>query len=228
MLTGRVLGPGRWRVGAAVAGAAVAAVALTACGGGGRAATSSAPIAATVPPAVRAQERALHDQVTASLHHESDARYGGLPGYLPKSKLRTDRTVIARSGHPALAIEGDAVRIVLPHGRTLATVVGPAVPDKDQGSFHNTVAVSFDATFADVHGTVPLAASAFTITDELGAVHRPRITVLGGGPRPQHARRGRPVTLVFHVTLPIGNGRVRYRPAGRHAVASWDFDSETD
>lgn len=75
---------------------------------------------------------------------------------------------------------------------------------------------------------VPIAASMFTITDELGTVHHPKITVLRGGRVPARAPAGTPITLVMRATLPIGNGRVIYRPAGPHAVASWDFDSETD
>ena len=43
-------------------------------------------------------------------------------------------------------------------------------------------------------------------------------------------RRAAParLTLVLRTTLPIGNGRVNYRPAGHNALASWDFDNETD
>ncbi len=213
--------------------AVLAGGALAACGSGSsstatRAKTATTPLGATVPAAARAQQAALHRQVTAALHTHSDARYGGLPSYLPKPKIPTQRVVTARLAHPKLAIEGDTVEIVLPHACARATIVGPYVPDKDQGTFQNTANVSFDATFASVRGTVPLAASMFTISDELGAVHHPKITVRHGGRLPVRLPRGKPITLVLRTTLPIGNGRVRYRPAGRHAVASWDFDSETD
>jgi len=49
-----------------------------------------------------------------------------------------------------------------------------------------------------------------------------------GGRPPAIAPRGRPITIRLRTTLPIGDGRVQYRPVGRHAVASWDFDNETD
>ena len=138
-------------------------------------------------------------------HTHSDARYGGLPSYLPKPKIPTQRVVTARLAHPKLAIEGDTVEIVLPHARARATIVGPYVPDKDQGTFQNTANVSFDATFASVRGTVPLAASMFTISDELGAVHHPKITVRHGGRLPVRLPRGKPITLVLRTTLPFGN-----------------------
>ncbi len=228
VVAGRAFALGRPRIAVAVA-AATAATGLLACGGSTTSGTkTSAPIDVTAPASVRAQQQALHKQVIASLHHTSDAAYGEIPSYLPKTKVPTGRVVTATPEHPALAIEGVGVAVRLPHGRTDATIVGPDVPEKDQGTFQNTAKVSFDATFADTYGTVLLAASMFTITDELGTIHHPNVTVMHGGQLPTTLPHGRSITLLLRTTLPIGNGRVKYRPAGRHAVVSWDFDSETD
>jgi hypothetical protein len=208
---------------------AASLAAITACGGSSshRLGTPEA-IEVTAPASVRAAQQALHAQVTRALRHHSNGRYGQIPRYLPRSNQPVQRIVVATPGHPVLAIEGDTVSVEIAHGRAQATIVGPDIPDRDQGSFHDTARVTFDATFAHVYGTIPLAASRFTITDELGGVHRPRLTMLGGGRVPSAARPGQPITLVLRTTLPIGNGRVNYRPAGHNALASWDFDNETD
>jgi hypothetical protein len=223
-----VTGNGWARVASALTVAASMA-GMSACGDSApHRATASTGIEVTAPPNIRAEQQALHAQVTRSLRHHSNGRYGQIPRYLPKSKQPVQRIVVAKPGHPVLAIEGDTVSVQSARGRALVTIVGPDVPDKDQGSFHDTAPVAFDVTFAHVHGTIPLAASRFTITDELGAIHRPRVTMKGGGRVPFAAPPGPPITLVLRTTLPIGNGRVNYRPAGDHALASWDFDNETD
>lgn len=178
---------------------------------------------------LRAQEQTIHEQVTASLHQtNATQRYGGIPGFIPKSTLPVNRIVTATVAHPALAIQGDGVRLDSAQGTTIATAVGPEVPDRYQGSFHNSAPVSFDLSFAKVHGTIPIAPSMFVITDELGTILHPRLSVAGGGPVPADVPAGRPFTLVLKTKLPIGTGNVEYAPTGGHWLAEWNFDVETD
>ncbi len=110
----------------------------------------------------------------------------------------------------------------------LATAVGPNVPDRIQGSSALHTPASFDVTFASVHGSIPIEAGAFTVTDEQGELHHPSLTVLDGGALPAVVPAGRPFTLVLSTTLPIGSGTLRYTPVGPHYLAAWDFDVETD
>lgn len=202
----------------------------TSTAGSVRPAASATAAPAPVSPALRKQEEAIHAQVIASLHNLKDkhVRYGTPPANLPKAKIPVDRVVTATLSHPALAIQGDTVRLVLGTGSALATGVGPDVPYRIQGTSALHTPATFDVTFAGVNGRVPLSASLFTITDEQGEVHHPRISVLGGGRLPAFVPTGRAFNLVLNSYLPQGNGQLRYSPGGGRWVVAWDFDVETD
>ena len=77
-------------------------------------------------------------------------------------------------------------------------------------------------------GTLPLSPAAFTIRDELGQLHHPRVTAQDGRPVPAHATPGKPVTLTIKTVLPTGNGQLQWAPQGGRPVVSWDFDVEID
>jgi len=154
--------------------------------------------------------------------------YGSLPSWLPKASVPVDRVVTASSAHPSLAIEGDTVRADLAHGTSLVTAVGPAVPEEGVFPVPATTPCTFTVTFARSGGWVPLSAAAFTITDEQGRLHHPRVTLQGGAPLPARAAPGRLVTLTVSDVLPTGNGALRWAPAAGRALVSWDFSVEID
>jgi hypothetical protein len=154
--------------------------------------------------------------------------YGQLPGWLPKAKVPVGRVLQASSGHPRLAIQGDSVSVRLSHGRVLATTVGPEVPEDGQFPVPQTSPCTFTVTFTAAGGAVPLDARAFTILDELGHVHHPRVTTAHGGIPPARVRPGQTVTLKVSDVLPTGGGRLRWAPGGSRPIASWDFDVEID
>lgn len=156
------------------------------------------------------------------------ARYGGLPGWLPRPALPVGRIVQASPARPWLAVEGDTVRVVLSRGQALATAVGPAVPEEGQFPVPATSPCTFTVTLAGVSGTIPLSPAAFTIRDELGQLHHPRVTAQDGGPAPARATPGKAVTLTIKAVLPTGNGQLRWAPQGGSPVVSWDFDVEID
>jgi hypothetical protein len=156
------------------------------------------------------------------------ARYGGLPSWLPTPALPVGRVATASPAHPWLAVEGDKVDVVLPHGQALATAVGPAVPEEGQFPVPATTPCTFTVTFAGASGTIPLSAAAFTIRDELGQLHHPKVTAQDGGPPSASAAPGKPVTLTITAVLPTGNGQLRWAPLGGSPVVSWDFDVEID
>ncbi len=158
----------------------------------------------------------------------SSARYGGLPGWLPKSTVPVGRVARASAAHPWLAVEGDMVSVRLAHGQVLATAVGPAVPEEGQFPVPATSQCTFTVTFARASGLAPLSPAAFTILDELGHLHHPHVTVRGGGPPPADVAPGRTVTLTVKDVLPTGNGQLRWAPGAARPIVSWDFDVEID
>jgi hypothetical protein len=164
----------------------------------------------------------------ASPAARSTAKYGQIPAWLPKAAVPVGRTVEASAAHPWLAIEGDTVSVHLAHGRVMATTVGPAVPQEGAFPVPATTRCAFTVTLTAASGAVPVSPRAFTILDELGYLHRPRVTAAGGGSPPARVARGRTVTLTVTAVLPTGNGRLRWAPAGATPIVSWDFDVEID
>jgi hypothetical protein len=156
------------------------------------------------------------------------ARYGQIPSWLPKPTVAVGRTVRANAAHPWLAVEGDTVVVDLAAGQTRATAVGPSVARSGQYPVPASTACSFTVTFTGASGSVPLRAAAFTIVDELGHVHRPRVHAAGGGRPPALVRPGQAVTLTLSDVLPTGSGQLRWTPAGQTAIVAWDFDVEVD
>ncbi len=156
------------------------------------------------------------------------ASYGGIPTWLPTPKLGVGRVVAASAGHPWLAIEGDTVLVHLARGQVLATAVGPAVPSEGQFPLPRTSRCTFTVTLTRAAGVVPLRANAFSIVDELGHLHHPRVTTQGGGPLPATITPGQTVIVTVRDRLPTGNGQLRWAPGTLRPIVSWDFDVEID
>ena len=136
--------------------------------------------------------------------------------------------VAASAEHPWLAIEGDTVLVHLARGQVLATAVGPAVPSEGQFPLPRTTRCTFTVTLTRAAGVVPLRASAFSIVDELGRLHHPRVTTQGGGPLPATITPGQTVIVTVRDRLPTGNGQLRWAPGTVKPIVSWDFDVEID
>ncbi len=158
----------------------------------------------------------------------SPARYGDLPSWLPKSTVPVGRVVQASAAHPWLAAEGDMVSVHLAGGQVLATAVGPVVPEEGQFPVPPTSQCTFTITFTRASGRVPVSPAAFTILDELGHLHHPRVAAQDGGLPPAEVAPGRTVTLTVKDVLPTGNGQLRWAPQGAKPIVSWDFDVEID
>ena len=156
------------------------------------------------------------------------SRYGGVPSWLPTPKVSVGRVATASPARPWLAVEGDSVRVVLPHGQALATAVGPAVPEEGQFPVPATTPCTFTVTLASVSGSIPLRPAAFTILDEQGQLHYPKVTAQDGRPPAASAAPGTSVTLTISAVLPTGNGQLQWAPQGGRPVVSWDFDVEID
>jgi hypothetical protein len=162
--------------------------------------------------------------------------YGGLPAWLPKAKVPVDRTVQASAEHPQLAVvEGDSVSVHLPHGRVVATAVGPAVPagaaqeaQADSSADADVTTCTFTVTFNAASGRVPINPAAFTIIDERGQVSHLGVSAAGGGSLPVVVAHGRTVTLTMRSMLAEGEYILRWAPAGKRVLVGWEFNVELD
>jgi hypothetical protein len=158
----------------------------------------------------------------------SAAKYGGLPAWLPKSKVAVGRVLHASRAHPALSIQGEAVYVDLGRARVLATAAGPSVPEEGQTPVPETSPCTFTVTFAHASRAIPIRAAAFTFVDELGHVRHPRVTAIGGGAPLRELAAGQTVSLTVSDVLPTGDGALTWAPGGGRPIASWDFDVEID
>jgi hypothetical protein len=223
----RALGPGFHRVialalaGVAVAvGVSVGALPIESTGSPPNSAPSKAPTSSS--------SHAKASPPRSSSANASSVKYGQIPSWLPKPKVRVGRTAVATAARPWLAIEGDTVSVRLAHGRVLATAVGPAVPEEGRFPVPATTRCTFTIIFTAAYGAVPLSAKGLTITDEYGHLHHPRVTATGGGAPPPRVAAGRTVSLTVNDVLPTGNGRLRWAPQQATPIVSWDFDVEID
>jgi hypothetical protein len=199
--------------------------------------TSAYPRPPKISAKLHAEELAIHRQVLASLHAPAPktVRPGHIPSYIPRSTLKIGRIVTATPQHPQLAIQGNSLRVKLPHASVVATVTGPYIPIKYSGTNDPIVPGSFMLTFSDARGRIPLDASDFHITNALGTSLFPTIDVQGGGEIPTTIPTGRKLTLIFHdAKMPIGQGYFEYNPLGilvakgQRPMANWDLDIESD
>lgn len=152
--------------------------------------------------------------------------YRALPTFLPTPSEPVDRVVTASIGHPQLAVQGVGVEVDLPTGRVLATVTGPKVPPFVAPP-PPSVTATFTITLTVSEGTMPVAPSAFTITDQNGRTFRPSL-VLGAAAPPATAGPGRAVTFALNAVMPTGEGRIYWSPLGGTPVVGWDFIVEND
>jgi hypothetical protein len=137
-----------------------------------------------------------------------------------------DRVVTASVGSPQLAVQGIGVEVVLPSGRTLATVTGPQLPPFVAPP-PPAVTATFTITLAGVSGSVPVRLTDFTITDQLGRTFVPTL-VAGLAPPPALAPTGAGLTFRVNAVMPPGEGRLYWAPVGTRPIVSWDFVVEND
>ncbi|MGO9322877.1 MAG: hypothetical protein ACLQBY_19030 [Solirubrobacteraceae bacterium] len=156
------------------------------------------------------------------------AKYGGLPSWLPKATVPVGRIVRASPAHSVLGIEGDTVAVTLSSGDVYATAVGPSVPESGKFPVPHTSPCTFVVTFSKSSGAIPISPADFTITDELGRVHHPKVTALHGGAPLSQTTPGKTVSLSVYAVLPTGSGSLSWAPEGPRPIVSWDFDVEID
>jgi hypothetical protein len=155
-------------------------------------------------------------------------KYGGIPSWLPKSTTTAHPILTASATHSVLAVQGDTVAVAVPGGRVLATAVGPTVPHAGRVPIPATSSCTFTLRLTAGSGVMRLSATAFTLVDEFGHVHHPRVTARGGGPLPRQLLAGRTISLTMRAVLPTGNGSLEWATNGRRPIVAWDFNVEVD
>ncbi len=155
-------------------------------------------------------------------------KYGGLPSWLPKSTFNPNEVLQASLRKPVLAIQGNTVSVNLAGGHVLAKLVGPMVPEDGKFPVPPTSPATFVLTLSHASGVVPISAGAFALVDERGTVRHPTITAVGGGPLLTRIPPDSTLSLRLHDVIPTGDGGLLWKPEGRHAIVSWDFNVEID
>jgi hypothetical protein len=164
----------------------------------------------------------------SSGHSSQAGRYGGLPGFLPRTTLRTDATVASDAARPAVTSQGDAVRATLPDGRSvLVTVSGPETPGEGLPFQAAADTATWTVTMSKANGPVPVAVSAFSAIDSLGTVYRPQL--VPGQPRPPRViRAGQHLRFELRAVMRVGEGDMRWAPMDNDLLGTWDFVVEND
>lgn len=120
-------------------------------------------------------------------------------------------------------------------GGTDVTATGPEVPNwvadaVQTGKWPDGKPVpgSFIVTLADVRGTVPLAAGAFSILTDAGQIVHPKVAVKGGGQLPATLHAGQHINLEVSGGVTEGSGSIRWAPLGRRVLVGWIYQLELD
>ena len=173
-----------------------------------------------------------------SRYPAQDLTYGSLPKWLPKTKAASAAPMleVASAAKPILGEEqGYTVRAQLPTGSADVTAVGPIVPtyvtnyaQSDLWPSSKLVPSTFYVTFADVTGSIPIAARAFDVLTDGGQVEVATVTVHGGGKVPAVVRAGQTVTLNVTTKTQEGQGAVRWAPEGPKILVGWIYQLELD
>lgn len=166
-------------------------------------------------------------------------RYGPLPSWLPKSAAteHAPKMEVATPAKPILSEEqGYTVHAELPTGSADVTGNGPLFPNyvtkyaqDGQWPSGKYVPSTFYVTFADVKGSIPIAAKDFDVLNGNG--HRSlakSVTVKGGGKLPSAIQKGRTVTLVVKANALEGQGTVRWAPQAPKILVAWLWQLELD
>jgi hypothetical protein len=170
----------------------------------------------------------IAEALSGSGHATSSAgRYGALPSFLPTSSLQPDSALTGTAARPALTSEGDAVQARLPHGSALVIVSGPVVPGEGLPYQATATTATWTVTVSHSTGRVPISTKAFSTIDSLGKTYHPGF--VPGQPRPPAMLRpGQSTSFELRAVMPVGQGAMRWAPAGNDLLATWDFVIEND
>jgi len=153
----------------------------------------------------------------------------GYPTYLPPSTLHydSDALVVGTAAKPALTNQGDPVKVVTPRWSVVAVVTGPEVPGEGLPYQADFTTCTWTVTLSGATADVPVAVADFDSIDFRGDVYQPRL-VPGQPVPPKTLRPGQTVRFELRAGEAVGEGLMRWAPAGGRVVAKWDFVVEND
>ena len=165
-------------------------------------------------------------------HGKPSNTFGGYPSFLPKATVdgsTLHKTVDASVASPALASQGDTVRVSVGSGTVLANVTGPEVPNEGLPYYQSPDSpAQWTVTLSNATGKVPLAVSQFTSSDDEGKIYHP-VLVPGQRALPSVVPAGQTLTFKISTVMRTGEGLLRWDPvAGPKFPVAWDFVVEDD
>jgi hypothetical protein len=154
---------------------------------------------------------------------------GSYPSFLPKSTLHqpADSVLTGTAQRPALANEGDTVRVKTSGFSVLVTVTGPQVPGEGLPFQANADTCTWVVTLSGANRSVPISAADFTAIDDQNNVYQPAF-VPGRPEPPTVLKAGQEVSFELRAVEATGEGLMRWAPDGHDIVAKWDFVVEND
>jgi len=164
-----------------------------------------------------------------SASSSASSHYGGYPSFLPASTLHyhSDTVLTGTVQRPALANQGDGVRVKAPGWSVLVTVSGPQVPGEGLPYQASATTCTWVITMSGATGPVPVSVSGFSSIDDTNHVYVP--SFVPGQPRPPRVLRpGQTISFELRAVEAVGEGLMRWAPNGRNIVAKWDFVVEND
>lgn len=171
-----------------------------------------------------------------------DSTFGSLPSWLPKSARTAARDAapkleVATASHPILSEEqGYTVHAQLPSGSVEITAAGPGFPHFVSNAINRgdwpdakPVPSTFYVTLTHVSGTIPLAASAFSVENANYQHRGVTLSLSGGGAVPTSVRAGQTLTLEVHTKTIEGQGAIAWSPlTGGRTLVAWIYQVELD
>lgn len=142
----------------------------------------------------------------------------------------------ATAASPQLhAEEGYPVEAELPHGSVQIAVAGPDVPswainEANDGKWPAGAAApsTFDVTFTNAEGTVPLSPADFSVITYTGQLLRPKVANAAGGALPTTIAPGKSINLKLTTSVPEGDGEIRWGPSGKKILVAYFWTLELD
>lgn len=166
---------------------------------------------------------------------------GKLPSWLPKSAQHpvanpTPQIEQATAANPILdEQQGYPVDATVPSGSVEMTAVGPQVPGyvsgyAEKGLWPATKLVPsvFYVSLANVKGSVPISAKAFSVLTGTGQVLPVKLSLQGGGKVPAVVKAGQRLTLEAKTKTLAGQGSIRWAPGGPKVLVGWVYQLELD
>lgn len=144
------------------------------------------------------------------------------PDPVPPSTSITPGT--GSAAKPAMAYPGSPVVVKTSAGDFRIDVTGPSYP----ATARSTVPCTFVLTLSGADRPVSLPHATFDVLDNHGGVHPAVAQGSTAREVPVRLRPGASTVLRMRVTVPDGEGMLRFFPSGHQAVAAWDYVAETD